>query len=77
MAGEKPSDEEILAAVVAWGNYSPTYVIRNRLCMKGRRVETPWVLRQMKRLEREGKVVRARTNYAVMIVWALAVEPRP
>ncbi|RYD68383.1 MAG: hypothetical protein EOP58_00760 [Sphingomonadales bacterium] len=69
--GDRPSDGLILSKVTAWGGQAPTYVIRNRLVSAGYRVETPWVLRQMKRLEREGKVERARSNYAVMHEWKL------
>ncbi len=71
MTRPKPTDLEILAAVTDWGNQTCTYVIRNRLVSKGYAVRTPWVLRQMKRLERAGKVVRVPTNYLVQITWAV------
>lgn len=67
MAG-KPSDDAIMASVRRFGG-GPTYAIKNGLRMAGYKVETPWVLRQMKRLERAGLVVRIPTSYAVMIVW--------
>lgn len=71
----KPTDQQILATIQAWGNNSMTYVIKNRLQSAGFEVETPWVLRQMKRLEREGKVVRAPSGYAVMLCWTLSSTP--
>lgn len=68
--GRKPSDAELLAQLRRWGNRSPTYALRNGLCMGGFNVETPWVLRQMKRLERAGKVERVPSDWAVMLVWS-------
>ncbi len=68
MMSKKPTDDAIMAAVKRYGG-GPTYLIKNALNMAGYGVETPWVLRAMKRLEREGLVKRVRTTYAVMIVW--------
>jgi hypothetical protein len=67
-----PTDDDILAVISERGGRSMTYVIRNRLRSKGFRVETPWVLRQMKRLERAGRVQRVPTSYAVQICWRVA-----
>lgn len=67
-----PTDDEIFAAIREWGNSSMTYVIKNRLRSRGFPVETPWVLRQMKRLERAGKVKRASSSYAVQICWRVS-----
>lgn len=64
---QKPSDEEIIAAVKVWGGVSAAYVVFDRLRPKGYDISTPWVIRQLKRLEREGKVRRVPTSYAVMI----------
>ena len=68
----KPTDDQILAAVGAWNNSAVSYVIANRLRAKGFPIRTDWVLRQMKRLEREGRVERAASAYATMINWKLA-----
>jgi hypothetical protein len=55
----KPTDAEVLAAVQKYGNRAMTYVVRNVLVMDGHfPIETPWVLRQLKRLEKVGAVVR-------------------
>lgn len=67
-----PTDDDILAATREWATSSMTYVIKNRLRSKGFRVETPWVLRQMKRLERAGRVQRVSTNFAVQLCWRVA-----
>jgi hypothetical protein len=65
---EKPSDEEILSALAFYaGAGRPSYVIRN--CLGRKRVTTPWVLRQLKRLEKAGKVERTSGPWAVMINW--------
>lgn len=64
-----PNDEQILAALRKWGNRSMTYVIRNTLSMGGFAAETPWVLRQLKRMEREGRVQRIPSSYAVQLCW--------
>ncbi len=70
MSNQKPTDEEILAAVRRHGDRAMTYVVRNVLAMDGWRIETPWVLRQLKRLERDGRVVRVPSSYAVQICWS-------
>lgn len=71
----KPTDEEVLAAASKWGNRAMTYVVRNVLVMEGFSVETPWVRRQMKRLEREGKVMRVSTSYATQLCWSVILDP--
>ena len=74
MSDRKPNDDEIMTAVHRWGG-GATYVIKNTLQMDGFKVETPWVLRQMKRLERLGRVERKPTSYAVMLSWRAVEEP--
>lgn len=66
MSGE-PTDEEILNAIKQRGS-TMTYVLRN-MFWGAYRKETPWYLRRLKKLEREGKVERVPTSYAVMICW--------
>jgi hypothetical protein len=65
-----PTDADILAAVRNWGNRSMTYVVRNMLAHSFSDVKTPWVLRQLKRLEREGKVQRVSSSYVTQICWS-------
>lgn len=63
-----PSDDEILSVLAFYaGAGRPSYVIRN--CLGRKRVTTPWVLRQLKRLEKAGKVERTSSLWAVMINW--------
>lgn len=72
-----PTDEEIMYAVCEFGGTKATYVIRNILSMSGfRNIKTPWVLHQLKRLERDGRVVRVPSSYAVMLCWS-AATPAP
>lgn len=67
-----PSDEQILGALAKRGGRAMTYVVRNTLAMDYRvNVETSWVLRQLKRLERDGKVQRVSSSYIVQICWGL------
>ncbi|WP_292633341.1 MULTISPECIES: hypothetical protein [unclassified Novosphingobium] len=66
-----PTDAQILAAVGKWGNRSMTYAVRNVLQMAGFKVETAWLLRRLKRLEREGKVVRVSSGYAIQLCWSV------
>lgn len=69
MSGD--TDAMILGALAKRGR-AMTYVVRNILSMDHRlNVKTPWVLRQLKRLERQGKVRRAPTSYAVQICWEI------
>lgn len=68
----RPTDDDIIAAVANRGGRTmPTYVIRNVLSSKHKNLETALVLRQLKRLEKEGKVERVPSNYAVMLCWAI------
>lgn len=75
----KPADEEILSAVKRWGNRTMTYVVANVLAGREygyRDIETPWLRRRLYRLEREGKVQRVPSCYAVQICWSV-VEAQP
>ena len=67
---EKPSDEQILAAVRRWGNDTMTYVVCKVLRSRGHHADTAWVRRQLKRLEREGHVKRTSTSYAAQLCWS-------
>jgi hypothetical protein len=73
----KITDEELMAAVAVYG-HNMTYVVRNILA-KGERkaLTTAQVLRQLKRLEAEGKVKRVKSSYVRQICWACVVSPKP
>lgn len=66
---DKPTDEQIIAQLSAWGGDAMTYVVANRLRAKRFPVRTDWVLRQLKRLEKAGKVERVPSIYAVQLCW--------
>jgi hypothetical protein len=67
------SDSEILISVKSWGTRCPTYVVRNTLSMDfgHRSITTAQVLRRLKKLEKEGKVVRMKSPYKVMLCWGV------
>lgn len=72
-----PTDSEILdAMLMRSGSIMPAYYIKNMLRMeasgKWRHLTTPWVLRRLKALEKAGRVVRKRSDYATMICWDVA-----
>lgn len=67
LAQLKPTDDDVLFAIRPEG--CATYVVRNRLHAAGFKVETPWVLRRLKRLEAAGWVERVPSSYLVMISW--------
>lgn len=64
------SDDELLAAV-ATRNSVMTYVVRNILSTNRAYLGTPQILRQLKRLEREGKVERVPSSYTRQLCWAI------
>lgn len=65
----RPDDDTIVAATGKWNGRAMTYVTANILRSAGFNVRTDWVLRQLKRLEREGRVERVPSSYAVQICW--------
>lgn len=68
-----PTDGEIMEVLVTRrGGINPTYYIKNCLRAKFPQVETPWVLRRLKAMEKVGKVRRVPTDYAAMICWDVA-----
>jgi len=68
----KATDDEILAELAKRTNMM-TYHLANCLTpVGGQFIETAWLLRQLKRMEKTGKVIRVRSNYAVQICWAVA-----
>lgn len=70
----KPTDEEILAVLREHTGINPTYYIKNMLRSAHKGLETPFVLRRLKALEKAGKVERRPTNYATQICWNIAKE---
>lgn len=76
----KPTDEEIIAELIPRGSMM-TYHVANCLRDKHRGLETSFVLRRMKAMEKAGKVRRARTSYVRQLCWAVAApapkEPTP
>lgn len=65
-------DARILAALRRYGRCGTmTYVVKNcvRDFGRGPKVETPLILRRLKRMEKAGIVERAPTNYLVQICW--------
>jgi DNA-binding HxlR family transcriptional regulator len=68
----KPTDTEILWLMEQQrGSIMPTYYIKN--CLQGQYagLQTPWVLRRLKALEKAGYVERDTRQYATMICWRL------
>lgn len=67
------SDSEILISVKSWGTRCPTYVVRNILSIDfgHHNTTTAQVLRRLKKLEKEGKVVRMKSPYKVMLCWGV------
>lgn len=71
----KPTDEQILTALRS-GGQCMTYVVANRISMKWktRGFDTAFVLRRLKAMEKEGKVKRVPSSYAVQICWVATTE---
>jgi len=65
--GARPTDDQILAALKRAGHGTPTYVVKNWLADKefGRfdNLNTSHVLYRLKKLEKAGKVIRAKNWY--------------
>lgn len=74
MTRKPPTDDDILSCLykVPRGSPDATYVIKNRLRGRGFEIDTAAVLRQLKRLEKAGKVVRVPTGYVIMLSWRMA-----
>lgn len=70
MANTVPTDDEIVEALKGYSEF-PTYVVKNILRRKHPTVKTDWVLRQLKRLEKAGRVLRVPGIYARELSWTL------
>ncbi len=69
-----PSDPEIYAVLNSMrGSIMPTYVVKNHLRRHYKDVDTAWVLRRLKSMEKCGAVRRVDTNYVTMLCWAAAL----
>lgn len=68
------NDELILQALAKYSGGRATYVVRNILDMDHgfKNLKTASVLSRLKRMEREGKVERVPSIYAIMICWKVA-----
>lgn len=62
------ADHEILHALAVYPG-ATTPAVRDMLSHHCPGIKTATVLARLKRLEREGKVERAETSFAVMIAW--------
>jgi hypothetical protein len=69
MKPTKCDDETILKSLSDHGGRAMTYVVANRIRSRGFNVRTDWTLRQLKRLEKEGRVKQVPSSYAVQICW--------
>ena len=76
-AEPRPNDDQIVEAVKAWNGSAATYVIANRLFGNGRKCGTDWLLRQLRRLEADKRVMRAPGVYARQITWTTPPETQP
>ena len=73
MADTLPTDEEIMESLKGYPEF-PTYVVKNILRRKHPTVKTDWVLRQLKRLEKAGRVRRVPGIYARNLSWTFTKE---
>lgn len=64
----KPSDDEIIQVLTEHGDCK-TYQVAYWLRLKYRLLDTAYVLRRLKRLERAGKVHRVKSSYMTQICW--------
>lgn len=69
----KPTDEEIIAVLTA-NPSRMTYVVKNILYRKHPGLETPFVLRRLKALEKAGKVRRMPSSYVRELCWDIVRE---
>ena len=71
----KPTDDQILAALRDGGRCM-TYVVANRISMQwsSRGFDTAFVLRRLKAMEKDGKVKREPSSYAVQICWVAVAK---
>ncbi|CAI1836483.1 Uncharacterised protein [Serratia grimesii] len=65
------TDEQIINVLREHGRCM-TYVVTNWLRDIDRKIETPVVLRRLKKLEKAGKVQRVKSVYKTQICWAMA-----
>lgn len=73
------TDDEILNAVRYGGQHGKltAYIASVARFQTKKPVDTAWMLRQLKRLEKDGKVRRTPTGYQTQIAWAEVRRPPP
>ncbi|WP_024530249.1 helix-turn-helix domain-containing protein [Serratia fonticola] len=64
------TDEKIINVLKDHGRCM-TYVVTNWLRDIDKKIDTPLVLRRLKKLEKAGKVQRVKTSYKTQYCWAL------
>ncbi|TBL50564.1 hypothetical protein EYY98_08995 [Obesumbacterium proteus] len=62
------SDDKIIQVLKSHGRCM-TYVVTNWLRDFDKKIETPAVLRRLKKLEKAGKVQRVKSTYKTQICW--------
>lgn len=62
------SDDQIIQVLKSHGRCM-TYVVANWLSDFDKKIDTPAVLRRLKKLEKAGKVQRVKSNYKTQICW--------
>jgi len=67
----KPSDDQILSALLAHGECM-SYVVASVLRRNFYPLATGFVLRRLKAMEKAGKVQRLRTDYVTQYCWRAA-----
>jgi DNA-binding HxlR family transcriptional regulator len=63
------TDDQIIKVLTDHGRCM-TYVVANWLRDFDKKIETPFVLRRLKKLEKIGKVQRVKSPYRVQICWS-------
>jgi len=64
------SDDQIIQVLKSHGRCM-TYVVTNWLRDFDKKIDTPAVLRRLKKLEKAGKVQRVKSTYKTQICWGV------
>lgn len=70
----KPTDDEIIAQLARY-NTMMTYHLANWLRSNHKDLDTAFVLRRLKVMEKAGKVKRVPSTYATQLCWAVTPAP--
>ncbi len=68
------TDEQIIKVLTDHGRCM-TYVVANWLRDFDKKIETPSVLRRLKKLEKAGKIQRVKSVYKTQICWGVLDAP--